>query len=234
VADPMSELDDAFNAAESLEPDDRLRLIARLWASLPAEHWAAPGEEELRQIERQLNDFDTDRLAEVPWKIVRQIASERWHSLPPPKLYSAPRRFDLATIFVVTAAYAIILSSLRGLGSPPLVVFYIAGFITLVGIGQAVLFGGTKPRLASVLTGIVAYFVGMVTAPLVGHFDIGGAVEQVAVALLFAAPVGAPLGYVAGVIVGGVFLVADAIRQMHTRPADVENAPSDDGAVLTH
>ena len=43
---------EALEAAGALEPNDRLRLIARLWASLPADHWAAPTPYELHEFER--------------------------------------------------------------------------------------------------------------------------------------------------------------------------------------
>jgi hypothetical protein len=59
----MSELDDAFLAAERLDSNDRLRLIAQLWASLPAEHWAAPSEGDLAEIEYLLVNRDTAKMA---------------------------------------------------------------------------------------------------------------------------------------------------------------------------
>jgi hypothetical protein len=127
-----------------------------------------------------------------------------------PTVYSAPRRFDLATIFVVTSAYAMLFGGLSALGAWPIVSVVIGGFITAVGIGQAVLFGGGKPRSASILVGVVlhviiylgiwiafprlfpAWFLLMMT----GYVVIGGFI----------------LGYCAGALVGGVFLMADMLR----------------------
>ena len=68
----MSKLDDAFREAQSLEPDDRLRLIVRLWASLPPEHWAAPTAAELAEVARRLSDQQLRRTVDPPWEIPRQ------------------------------------------------------------------------------------------------------------------------------------------------------------------
>lgn len=164
-------------------------------------------------VHQALAGDDMAMLADVPRRVAMQVLG----TPPAEKVYSAPRRFDLATIFVVTAAYSLGLGMLRGFGTPPIVVLYIAVFITAVGVGQPILFGGTKPRLASVLMGIGAFFVGTLSLPLVGRLHIGDFSEQIAFALLFSAPFGGGLGYVAGALVGGVFLVADKVRQRFTR-----------------
>jgi putative addiction module component (TIGR02574 family) len=220
-------LNQAFSAAEALTPDDRLRLIARLWASLPQEHWAAPTPFELHDLERRLRDYDDGRLADVPWEIVRAIVTNRPAPHRPArvsKLYSAPRRFDLATIFAVTAAYSILLGGMSALRFPPEVSCYVAAFITLVGIGQAVLFRSSMPRLASVLTGMVAYFLCTISFALVEpRFDLFGFMPA---AIVFSIVFGGLLGYLAGVLVGGVFLVADVLRQRYGRPTDADDAPA--------
>ena len=74
-----------------------------------------------------------------------------------PKVYSAPRRFDLTTIFVVTSAYAVLFAVMTALKLPPSVSLISAGFITTVGIGHALLFRGLKPRTASLLVGAAVY-----------------------------------------------------------------------------
>ena len=129
-------------------------------------------------------------------------------------LYSVPRRFDLATVLVVTAAYSLLLGSLTAAKAHPLLTTAVAGFVTLVGSGQALLFGGLKPRLASIVVGIslfelmviVAYFV---NSPAMGSF--------IWLFIVINAAYGLILGYVVGTVVGGVFLVADAIRRRDWR-----------------
>jgi putative addiction module component (TIGR02574 family) len=220
-AEPVSFVD-ALRVAASLAPDDRLRLIVRLWASLPEDHWAAPTLNELVEVERRLRDYEGGRQAQPPWELVQHILAKRpicafYLTSPPQKIYSAPRRFDLFTVMIVTAAYAVLLSGMSALRFPPVVSCYVAAFITLVGMGQAVLFRGSMPRLASVQTGIVAYFLCTISYGFMEpRFDL---FEFMPLAIVFAVIFGGILGYLAGVLVGGVFLVADVLRQRYGRQA---------------
>ena len=135
---------------------------------------------------------------------------------PRRRLYSAPRRFDLATVFVVTTAYALLLGGMSALDAHPAFSAIVAGYVTLVGIGQALLFGGKRPRLASMVMGVGINMLGMLVS--VGFFSISRlAVSQIAffaaIQLVVALVQGTLLGYFAGVLVGGVFLVADVLRR---------------------
>ncbi len=68
-------------------------------------------------------------------------------------VYAAPRRYDLATMFVVSVAYAVLFSVMRLLQAGPLV-FVITGlFFTAIAAAQALLFKGNAPRLASCIAG---------------------------------------------------------------------------------
>jgi putative addiction module component (TIGR02574 family) len=205
----MSQVDDAFHFVEPLSPDDRLRLIARIWASLPPDHWAAPTAEELADVERRLAEHDSGQTADVPWEIVNRMLVN--HAAPKGgRIYSAPRRFDLATIFAVTTAYSLLFAALSAIHVPTTAIAIAAGFITLVGIGQALLFGGQKPRLASALVGVLCYSIAAT-----GYWLMGPPMMPEPLllgALVYALFVGAVSGYVAGVLVGSVFLVADKLR----------------------
>lgn len=124
------------------------------------------------------------------------------------KVYSAPRRFDLATMFVVMIVYACLLGLFVGLGLHDAIMFSILGLLTLVAIAQPVLFGGRMPRLASVIVGGVVLPVVVVMMT----FNV-----DTPIAMIFASlsliPLGAAVGYLAGALVGGVFLVADIVRK---------------------
>lgn len=127
------------------------------------------------------------------------------------KVYSAPRRFDLATLFVVMIVYACLLGVFVGLGLPDPITFLILGFITLVAIGQPVLFGGRMPRLASVI-------VGGVSLPVIFAmmaFNDGANVTTIGMIIsgVSCMAMGASVGYLAGALVGGVFLIADIVRR---------------------
>ena len=159
--------------------------------------------------------YDDGRLLDAPWDFVQNIVKNRSRSRPvaEAKLYFAPRRFDLFTIMIVTAAYAILLSLMSALGFSPVMSCYVAAFVTLVAVGQALLSGLSMPRLASVYTGMVAYFVGTISYAFVEpRFDL---FEAIPAAIVFSLIFGSVLGYVAGVMVGGVFLVADVLRNRY-------------------
>lgn len=205
----MPDIQQIYRDAASLEPGDRLRLIARLWVSMPADHWAAPTAREREEIERRLDQRDFDALADASWRIADRLVDHR-QTPPGPKVYSAPRRFDLATIFVVTSAYGLLFGALNALGAWPIVSAVIAGFITIVGIGQALLFGGKKPRAASVLVGVVLHVVIWTSIMAVSPRFYPPEAWLAMVAAVVVS--GVMLGYCAGGLVGGVFLLADVLR----------------------
>jgi hypothetical protein len=129
--------------------------------------------------------------------------------------YSVPRRFGVGTIMVVTAAFAGMLTILRWLGTPPLVVGFCVVFISLVGVGQAVLFRGRQPRKASLICGAVclplmtlATVIPAIRSP--GNY---GAPNDVCCGLVAAVIFGSGCGYVAGGLAAGVFLVMDSIEK---------------------
>ena len=135
-------------------------------------------------------------------------------SPPSRRIYSVPRRYDPATLFVVSLAYALLFGFMRSVGFPPIAFAVVAGFVTLVGLSQAILFGGKAPRQASAVAGIGAFLV--VQVPVLAECalrhlqDLG---ILVACLPLTAILPGAMLGYVVGVLIGGVFLVAEAVRR---------------------
>jgi len=78
-----------------------------------------------------------------------------------PKVYSAPRRFDIFTLMVVTVAYAFLfmLTSMAGTFDRNLPVWistFIGLFLAYVAVAQLFLFKGESPRLASMVAGITA------------------------------------------------------------------------------
>ena len=130
------------------------------------------------------------------------------------QVYSTPRRFDIALVLVVTVAYALLLSLMRVLKFEPLFMVAITSFFTIVGLGQAVLFRGKKPRLASVVAGAV----GAGGICVASYWADGGRLDGLFYVFFFITmicyvPWGALLGYVVGTMIGGVFLIAEALRR---------------------
>jgi hypothetical protein len=155
---PEPDIEEMLRSARPLDPADRLRLIARLWASLPSECWAAPSAQQRLEVWRRLGATETDDLGNVPWRIIERLV-DRPIATTPAKIYSAPRRFDLATIFVVATAYCLFFAALSPLPLPGVASLVVAGFITLVGVGQAVLYRGLQPRKASIVVGIAICWI---------------------------------------------------------------------------
>jgi len=207
-------LDDVIDVAERLDPVDQLRLISTLWASLPRSQRASLSEIELPAL--------LDRLQSSQNK--------------PSKIYSAPRRFDLATILIVTFAYSLLFGAMKALSFPPTASVAIAGFISIVGVGQALLFGGKQPRTASLVVGAFVYAVCMAAAWLIS----GPRIYSAGLILLTASYTivgGAILGYLAGTLVGSVFLIADKLRGRLSRnrgKSDLEQLTPTTDATISH
>lgn len=212
----MPDLNDALEVANTLSPADRLRLISRIADSLPRDlpwpHVENEGPEVKRSPVRDVASLSRKRSRESQREV--KSLGDHWARFSAredpsaPTLYAAPRRFDLATMFVVMAAYALLFTGLTLLDFQPVSKQVIAALITVVGIGQALLLNVFNPRAASILVGAAAYtlfsliiwiffFPSSFFALVVINGMIGGSI----------------LGYLAGVLVGGVFLVADFCRR---------------------
>jgi hypothetical protein len=145
---------------------------------------------------------------------------------PASKLYSVPRRYDLATLFAVSSAYALLFGVLRLFGAPPVAIGWAGLFISVVGLGQALLFGGRSPRAASVVVGVPVWCA--TVAWMVPRDGWETAFREL-IYLPFAGICcgvipGAILSYVAGAMVAGVFLVADKVRQRFEKRNSGKNA----------
>src|SRR6478609_10769963 len=72
---PATELPPAelLAQAKSLDPEDRLRLIAAVWGSLPAWHPAAPTPGKQTELQSCLDDYDDKRTTRFPWEVVQGL-----------------------------------------------------------------------------------------------------------------------------------------------------------------
>lgn len=122
------------------------------------------------------------------------------------KTYGTPRVFDLFTLMAITLAFGLLFAFLKFLDSSAEVFLCINCFVTLVAIGQMVLFNGNSPRLASLVAGPIAMNLLLVGF---GIWSERLALESVIYSLLL----GIPAGYLAGGVVAGVFLLADELRR---------------------
>jgi hypothetical protein len=125
-------------------------------------------------------------------------------------LFSAPRKFDILTILVVTTAYAAVFALLRAINFSGIAVLIVAAFFTSVALGQAILFGAKHPRWASALVGSL-FFVVMIIGNLL--IDQQSPRPDLLLGMIWSILIfGAFAGYIGGVFVGFVFMVAHGIR----------------------
>jgi hypothetical protein len=225
----MSTLQEVISNAENLSPQERLRLIVRLCETLPPDYWPNADDDDLIAARRQLLERDTSWMEPVPWPIVERLLTQRIRSRRP-KIYAVPRRFDLATILIVTLAYSILFALMTTLQFPSFVSIAVAGFITFVGLAQAALFGGKRPLAASIWVGAAIYTIAM----LAGWLATGARAYDASTILIVGSYViigGAVLGYMAGACVGGVFLLADVLRRKFSKGNRLITAHDSDSCV---
>ena len=206
-----------------------MRLIARLWETLPPKNRAAILAFGLENIHIPTGD-NTPKTSEPPlepiWPKVREVLFDPSKTS---ELYSAPRRFDLATIFVVTAAYSLLFGAMSALNYyGPITQVAVGLLITVVAAAQAFYKDVANPRGVSIVAGSITLTVILAILGIsVPHFFL----EPLFLVIVFYGLIGGAIsGYLAGVLVGGVFLVADALRKRYTPPGNPhENQASSDG-----
>lgn len=206
----MSRVDEIVREAESLEPDERLQLIAVLLATLPPKHWAAPSAFQQAEFRRRFGTPGPDCAPEEPWDALRRVMVPAYPQ-EPVKLYAASRRFDLATVFVAMAVFSVLMAimSLVGFGAGTKI--YLGVFIVVVGVGQAFLEPHMDARRASMLVGAGFHTL----CSTIFWFTLPESVPFatiILVVLINGLVLGAAMGYMAGALVGGVYLIADALR----------------------
>jgi len=186
-------------------------------------------------------DFDPMPPNEVPTTphAHRRRASERLalDQRGNDEAYGVPRRFGMGTILITMTLFAALLGLLRAVGTWPPLIGVLVTFISLVAVGQMFLYRGIRPRAASVVVGAILIGILFLIGTLIVWMDmgylptrflfsgpfrrtmaklpvfVGDALAWAAFALSAgaAAAFGALLGYTAGGVVAGVFLVMDYI-----------------------
>ena len=224
-------LAEALALAERLEPNDRTRLIASLWQTLPAKNRTA-----FITFGLENNHAPAEEPAAAPtltsddYIVTRPPSPGLWEALFDPAktsdIYSAPRRFDLATIFVVTAAYSILLGGMTLLDSGPATKVVIGLFVTSVGVFQALYQQKANPRGVSIVAGSISLSVILIVTGILMPRVFA---ESWFAIVVFGGIIGGAIaGYLAGTLVGGVFLIADVLRKRFTPAAgqssDVESS----------
>lgn len=147
--------------------------------------------------------------------------------MPAPDLFSVPRRFDLATVLVAMLGFAILFAVLRFLDATPRMMAVFGGLFATVGFGQWTAARRGRPRQASIVAAGLFWFAYYAWLMFMGR-------DQAFATLGFAAFVAAlysiPTGYLAGTLVGGVFLVSHHLREhdaLRRREASADHPRAD-------
>lgn len=133
-----------------------------------------------------------------------------------------PRRFGLGILFMMTTIYAVLFAVLQLLGVPVELFLVIVVFFTGVGFGQTILYGGQYPRAASIWTGAVLLPLEILALMLV-PWARKGAPAEMALLLVISPLLGAGLGYLAGGLAAGAFVLLKEY-QARFRPGATQQA----------
>ncbi len=67
----MPTFHDVLDAARTLTPTDRIRLLDALWEEVPPSEWPLPTEEWIAEAQRRSAAFDRNEMSATPWAEVR-------------------------------------------------------------------------------------------------------------------------------------------------------------------
>jgi len=145
-----------------------------------------------------------------------------------------PRRFGMAIVLLIMAMYAVLFAAMKLLNAPPAVFIVIAVLFTGVGLGQMLLFGGRYPRAASVWIGACLFPLEVLVASIYvantegSRGDVLDFIAPMLCFLVFSIPLGAAMGYMAGGLTAGVFLLIERYAKRRQAQPDVDVLGIDD------
>jgi putative addiction module component (TIGR02574 family) len=67
----MPVFDDILDAARTLTPTDRMRLVDALWEDVAPSEWPLPSAEWIAEAQRRSDEHDQGRTSATPWNEVR-------------------------------------------------------------------------------------------------------------------------------------------------------------------
>ena len=129
---------------------------------------------------------------------------------------SAPRRFGMGTVMIVTVAVSLLFASANWLDLPPAISLFAGSFLAIIGGLQILM--NQVPRAASVAAGAVicplsVWITWTVTGTNPRFAFFVSTPADTAFAMAHMLVVGAVVGYIGGVLVAGLFLVIEMTHQ---------------------
>ena len=135
------------------------------------------------------------------------------------RVYSFSRRFDLATVFIAVALWAVALTLCRILTFSWQVTAFISFLLLVVALAQFLFSSLGRPRTVSVVAGVVYAVVGESLL----FVYIANTVFLIPTMMM-----GAFLGYVAGVCIAAAPLISDLLHSAARRGSSRENSTESD------
>jgi len=128
------------------------------------------------------------------------------------------RRVSLGMLFAVTTVYAVLLAGMRMLDLQTTTIVFWLVFFTGAGLGPPLLFGGKRPRVASLWLGAVLFPVEVLVLLIFNASTTNDyRAEDVISLTVLSLPFGAPIGYLAGCVAAGVFFLANQYNKFLER-----------------
>ncbi|HEX6963617.1 MAG TPA: hypothetical protein VF175_17245 [Lacipirellula sp.] len=134
----------------------------------------------------------------------------------------------MATVLVAMLGYAVLFAGMLLLDAGPGFMGVLASFFAFIAVAQAIAIRWNNPREASILGGALFWAAWMVWS--LSRFWWGLDVCSLGAGAFCGAALGMIFGYMAGALVGGVFLVSHYLRQsqlLHRRTSQSEASKAD-------
>ncbi len=138
-----------------------------------------------------------------------------------------PRQFGVGILLVITTMFAVLFAIMQMLKLPPLNFAVVALFFGVVGLGQMLLFKGQRPRRASVIVGACFFpclLLGTIVFEMFEERRVGPDLFTGLLLFLFWIPVGALFGYLTGLLIAGVFLVINMLKNRLSKSKGTDEA----------
>lgn len=130
---------------------------------------------------------------------------------PAAKVAGVPRRFGVGVLLILVTFFSVLFAFLRGFDYGPKVCAVVGVLFVGVAAGQSLLFGGRRPREASLLVGALLFPLEMLALAVYEHvvdeFSRGSIAEDIIAGFFCSIPAGALFGYFAGTLTAGIFFV---------------------------